>query len=124
MTEHFHVDGDGDLVRTVSPGHSRVIGRPPAGTYVHRCSLEVLTAVAHAIDERAGASFSLFELVEATRLPHSQVNTALGFLKERGSVGPGSNRRRTVRYAQDVYLDAITEYHALREKGAVAEPAD
>ena len=57
----------------------------------------------------------LDELSARTGLPNSAVNTAFAFLQERGIVVPG-HRRTHVSASRDVYLDAMTEYHALRER--------
>ena len=43
------------------------------------------------------------------------VNTAFAVLKEGSIVVPG-HRRTHVSASRDVYLDAMTEYHALRER--------
>ena len=47
--------------------------------------------------------------------PHTQVMTAMAFLKERGCIVPARERRH--RAASDfVYEDALIEWHALREE--------
>jgi hypothetical protein len=71
---------NGVLIRTVVPRRGK------GGAYEHACTLAVFEDVAHAIDELAGQPTALDDLVAATCLPHSQVNTALAFLKERGCV--------------------------------------
>jgi len=110
--EHFRVDADGALVRTrISTGGHR---------YEHRRSLETLQAVAHRVDGRDSDQRTLNQIAGAERVAWTQAAVALAFLKERGIV----ERRGDSNHAAsaDCYLDAMTEYHALREKGP--EPAD
>jgi hypothetical protein len=96
----------GTLIRTVVPRK----GKP----YEHACTLAVYEAVCHAIDELAGQPTALDGLVAATGLPHSQVNVAMAFLKERWCLMPTRGRRHMA--ATDcVHLDAMTEYHALKD---------
>lgn len=102
--ETFAVE-DGFLVRRVTPRR----GEP----YEHRCPLEALEEVAYTIDEQEQA-FTLAELQAATELPFTQVAVALAFLKERGCLIPAHGRKHKPA-SNDVYLDAMTEYHALRE---------
>lgn len=82
--------------------------------YQHRCELAAFEAVAHAAEEAAGEGFTLEEIADAEGLPFSQVAAALAFLKERGCVTVEG--RRTYPAGGSVHLDAMTEYHALREK--------
>lgn len=113
-TESFAVE-DGFLVRRVVPRR----GAP----YEHRCPLDAYEAVANAVDETAGQPFTGDEVQRATGLPFSQVTTALALLKERGCIVPAHGRRHKAAPGNaDVHLDAMTEYHALREKGP-ADPA-
>lgn len=98
---------DGYLVRRVVPRR----GTP----YEHRCPLDAFEAVAHEIDAMRPERFCLDDLQRRTGLPHSQVNVAFAFLKERGSVVPSGRAKKHAAAAVDVYLDAMTEYHALRE---------
>jgi hypothetical protein len=91
---------------------------PRKGTpYEHACTMAVYEAVAHAIDELNGQATALDDLVARTGLPHSQVNTAFVFLKERGCLMPVRGRRHAAANGGGgcVHLDAMTEYHALRE---------
>jgi hypothetical protein len=112
IEESFSID-DGLLLRAVTPRRSK--------PYIHRCEQSAFEAVAHAIDELAGGSFTLEALQQRTGLPFTQVAVALAFLKERGCVVPGQ-RKRHVAATDDVYLDAMIEWHALREKlDAVAD---
>lgn len=114
LSESFAVE-DGFLVRRVVPKR----GMP----YEHRCPLDAYEAVAHAIDEMAGEPFTGDEVQRATDLPFTRVFTALGFLKERGCIVPAHGRRHRAAPGNadgGVYLDAMIEWHALREKG----PAD
>ena len=91
---------------------------PKRGTpYQHTCELAVYENVAHTIDELDRAGFTLDDLQARTQAPHSQVAVALAFLKERGCIVP-SVRRKHVAASGAVHLDAMTEWHALREKAA------
>ena len=104
--ETFSVDRAGALCRSVVPRR----GRP----YVHRCEPASLETVAHAIDEALGKGVTLEEVAAAEGLPHTQVAVALAFLKERGCVAVEG--RRSYAAGGCAHLDAMTEYHALREK--------
>lgn len=107
--ESFRVE-DGVLIRSVIPKRGR--GEP----YEHACTLEVFEAVCHAVDELDGGATALDDLVARTGLPHSQVNTALAFLKERGCLVPARGRRHAAaRGGGGVHLDAMTEYHAIKD---------
>lgn len=95
LNETFAVE-DGHLVRRVVPAR----GRP----YAHRCPLADFEAVAHAIDELKGGSFTQASLRDGTGLRWTQVATALAFLTERGIIdtapppqAPGRDRRRPPR---------------------------
>jgi hypothetical protein len=106
LNETFTVE-DGYLVRRVVP----VRGEP----YQHRCPAAAFEAVAFAAREAEGG-FTLTDLVRVTGMPSTQVAVALAFLKERGIVVPTGGKRHQAN-GQAVHLDAMTEYHALREKG-------
>ena len=99
---------DGHLVRTVTAD-----GIAP---YQHRCPLAAYEAVAHAVDETPaeGAGTSMERIALAERLPYTQVNVALEFLKERGLVDV--RHRRCYPATASVHLDAIVEFHALAEQ--------
>jgi hypothetical protein len=117
-TESFSIE-DGMLVRRVSPKR----GKP----YEHRCELATYEAIAHAIDEMGDEPFTGDELQAAIDLPSSQVHAALAFLRDRGSLQPAHGRKHRAAASLaggggGVHLDALTEYHALREKGP-ADPA-
>ncbi len=106
---------DGFLVRRVVPRR----GQP----YEHRCVLDAYESVAHAIDDMAGEPFTLDDIHASTGLPWTQAAVAFAFLKERGCAVPTHGRRhRAAPGDAGVHLDAMTEYHALREKGP-ADPA-
>ncbi len=95
--------------------------RPRRGTpYRHTCDLEVFEAVAHAIDDLDGGSFTVETLREATGLPFTQINVTLAFLRERGIVVE-TLRRKSMAASESIHLDAMTEWHALREKGPPPE---
>jgi len=110
--EHFRVDDQGALVRTrvSTDGHR----------YEHRCSLDTLKDVAHHFNGCDSDQRTLNQIAGAERVAWTQAAVALAFLKERGIV----ERRGDANHAAsgDCYLDAMTEYHALREKGE--GPAD
>jgi len=102
---------DGCLVRIVAGevGDDR--------TYTHRCEKQAFETVAHAIAEtpREGDGTTLMLIAKREKLPFTQVNVALEFLKERGLVDV--RHRRCYPATPDVYLDAMVEYHALAEHG-------
>lgn len=106
--ENFTVN-ENILTRAVTPAPGR--GEP----YQHTCDLEVYEAVAHAIDELNGATFTYEEVRRSVNAPFSQVAVAIAFLKERGCIVP-AQRRRSVAASDHVHLDAMTEWHARREK--------
>ena len=103
----FRVE-DGCLVRIVTGSDGR--------TYTHRCAKHAFEAVAHALASipAQGDGTTLRRIVRQESLPHTQVNVALGFLDERGLVDV--RHRRSFPATQDVYLDAMVEYHALAEE--------
>ena len=103
--ETFRIDRNGLLVRSVIPRRGRA--------YEHRCPLETLEAVSHRFDEH-GEGDTVETIAEAIEAPITQAATALAFLLERGIVTV--EHRRNFPATIDVYLDAMTEYHALREK--------
>lgn len=98
---------DNVLVRSVVPKR----GTP----YQHTCDKDVFENVAHTIDELNSAGFTLDDVQASTQAPHTQVNVALAFMKERGCIVP-SVRRKHVGATSAVHLDAMTEWNALREK--------
>src|ERR1041384_7289116 len=99
---------DGELVRTVSSSDGR--------TYRHRCTLQNFETVAHAVNETPdeGEGITLLQIVRQEKLPFTQVDLVLAFLKERGLVDV--RHRRCYAGSRDVYLDAMVEFHALREE--------
>jgi len=109
--ESFRVDTGGNLVRAVVPRRG--------GPYEHRCTRWAFERVCHRFDEH-GEGDTVETIAEATEIPVTQTAVALAFLLERGIVT--TERRRNYPATGDVHLDAMTEYHALREKGP--EPAD
>ena len=96
---------DGVLERTVT--------FPDGRSYVHRCTRKVYEEVAYSIEERAGEGVTLDPLVRALDLPHSQVNVALEFLKERGCVV--TRCRRNYPASGAMFEDAMIEFLALTE---------
>ena len=111
-SERFRVDAGGFLVRAVIPRR----GSP----YEHRCALDSLQRVCHRFDERGergeGGGHTVESLAADTAVPVTQAATAVAFLRERGIVT--TSQRRSHAATADVYLDAMIEYHALRELGA------
>jgi hypothetical protein len=107
--ETWSVDRKGLLVRSMTPRR----GNP----YEHRCRLASLEAVAHRFDEFGEGD--TFETIAASiDEPVTQAATALAFLIERGIVERVG--RLNFSASIDVHIDAMTEYHALREKGPAA----
>ncbi len=104
MHETFHIDRD-HLVRHVVPRR----GTP----YEHRCSLATFEEVAHAAEEmRTG--ITLERIQASAGLPFTQVAVAIAFMKERGCLAPEHGRTHAA--AEGLHLDAMTEFHALREE--------
>ena len=118
----FWVDESGYLARQCQPRSGK--------TYEHRCELKTLEEVAHTIDEMSGAPFTYTDVHErmvatcGQDWPWTQVAVAIAFLKERGIILPVRGRKH-VANGDAVHLDAMIEYHALREKApdATAEGA-
>ncbi|KAA0215783.1 MAG: hypothetical protein DYG94_06460 [Leptolyngbya sp. PLA3] len=107
--ETFRVDADGCLVRAVAPRR----GKP----YEHRCPRDGFEAVADAAEQfgERGETFVLEDLRRATNIPWTQAAVAFAFLKERGIAIPAGGRAHAVAET-GAFPDAMTEYHALREK--------
>lgn len=99
---------DGCLVRTVTGADGR--------TYTHRCELEAFEKAAHAIEETPadGEGTTMQAIVAAANLPFTQVDVALAFLHERGIID--RRHRRNYPATSSVHLDAMVEWHALREE--------
>jgi hypothetical protein len=57
------------------------------------------------------------EIVAAEDIPHTQVDVALAFLNERGIIE--RRGRRNFPASAAVHIDAMTEWHALREADSV-----
>jgi len=116
LDETFVVDAtSGMLLRRVNPR----TGTP----YEHACTKAVYEDVAGAIDCMEMGGFTLESIIAtigggiaARTPPCTQVAVAIAFLKERGCIVPGRQRKH-VAATDDVYLDAMIEYHALREGG-------
>lgn len=70
--------------------------------------------MAHAIEEAGQAGVTLEPLARAMDAPFTQVNVALGFLKERG--GLVTRLRRHYPASRLLFEDAMIEYFALAEK--------
>jgi hypothetical protein len=104
---------DGCLVRTVISSDGR--------RYVHRCERKAFETVAHAIEETPaqGEGTSLMQIARQEKLPFTQVNVALEYLKERGIVDV--RHRRCYPGTSSVHLDAMVEFHALADGAAGKE---
>lgn len=102
--EEFTVS-DRILFRRVWPK----FGRP----YLHTCSEAIYKAVLGAIDDAGGRSFTGEDLQGWTDAPHTQVFTALAFLKERGCVVRAHGRRNVAPTIFDVAEDGVIEFEAL-----------
>src|SRR4051812_42766996 len=93
---------------------AKTTGRP----YRHACNLPSYEAVARAVEEAGAGGATREALHEATKLPWTRINVALLFLYERGIIERAGKRGRlSVPASTCLYEDAMTEYHALREKG-------
>lgn len=87
--------------------------------YAHRCSKESFENVVHAMDETTDENgTSLHDIVRREKLPFTQVNIALEFLKERGLVDV--RHRRSYPATDDTYLNGMCEFYALAEEPAAA----
>ena len=103
--ESFAVE-EGALIRRISPTRG--------AAYEHACTEQVYKNVARAIEQLGAATFTGEMIRDSIDGPHSQVMTAMAFLKERGCIVPARERKH--RGASDfVYEDALIEWHALRE---------
>jgi hypothetical protein len=105
----FHVEDGCLAMSAVARG-----GKP----YRHACPLASFTAVAHELDA-AGTNGITREQVHArTGIPWTRINVAITFLYERSIVERAGRRGRLyVPASGSIVEDALTEYHALREKG-------
>lgn len=87
-------------------------GRP----YRHACPAADLEAVAHAIDGAGPGGVTREGLHVATRLAWTRISVAVLFLFERSIIERAGRRGGWyVPASGSVHLDAMTEYHALRE---------
>lgn len=106
--EAFYVDPhDGALVRAVRPRSGK--------TYEHRCPKAAFEQIANAAEEQM-PPYVMEDLQQATGVPFSQAAVAYAFMVDRGVLVPASHKR-SVPSNSSPFLDAMTEYHALREKG-------
>ena len=118
QTESFSI-ADGDLLRSVVPRR----GKP----YEHRCPLAAFEQVAYAVEELGDGGGTIHELVahEAASgryVSFTNVAVALAFLRERSIIDV--RRRRNYPATTNVHLDAMTEFHALAEEPAEADPSE
>jgi hypothetical protein len=95
---------------------------PKAGApYRHTCPLQDLETVAHELDEAGAAGATREGIRERTGIAWTRINVALRFLDERSIIAQSGKRGRLyVPASGGVYLDAMVEYHALREGGTAA----
>jgi hypothetical protein len=85
----------------------------PDRNYLHRCTRDIFREVAYAIEDHAAGGTTLEQIVDAIDAPYTQVNVALAFMKERGSVEV--RRRRTFPSSDIVYEDAMIEFMHLAQ---------
>lgn len=120
MPNYFHdrdvtfLHEDDCLLRVVT---STADGR----TYRHRCSLASFETVAWALSEipLQGDGITLARIAKRERIPFTQVNVALEFLKERGLVDV--RHRLCYPTTAAIHLHAMVEFHAIAEGSANAE---
>ena len=110
LSESFTVINCGDGSALVRHAVPRTGGQP----YCHACPLPTFEAVAHAVEEAGDKGFTLFGLQASLNLPFTQIATAMAFLRERGIIEQRYPRRNYA-ISSMAHLDAMTEYHALRE---------
>ena len=103
---------DGCLVRTVAGADGR--------SYTHRCTLDVFEQVAWVLEQapHEGRGLAINEIAAADDLPHTQVDVTLAFLLERSIID--RRHRRNYPATDSVHLDAMVEWHALREEPSLA----
>ncbi|MAX23025.1 MAG: hypothetical protein CMJ19_00860 [Phycisphaeraceae bacterium] len=90
-----------------------VFPKQPSRDYVHRCSRDVFREVAYTIEDYAAGGTTLDQIVQAIDAPYTQVNVALGFMKERGCVEV--HHRRIFPASDIVYEDAMIEFMHLAD---------
>jgi hypothetical protein len=109
-TALFRVDDpSGDLVKVGTPRSGKVYG--------HRCPLAVFEEVAYRLDESEEPTtyqdvHALMRAVDPG-VSHTKVAVAFAFLVERGVIRPVHGRKHVG--GPGTHLDAMVEYHALRE---------
>ncbi len=107
--ERFCVESN-KLVYSVTP----VRGRP----YTIRCPVNVFEEIALTVEETDEKGFAAAELAERSKATWVQTCAVLAFLQELGFIN--RQRRRYYRAIGYLYLEAMTEYYALAEKGSEA----
>jgi hypothetical protein len=108
QSEDFRVDIDDALVRSVVP----IRGKP----YEHRCTMWAFKRVCWTFTTSDKAT-TIESIAAEAQIPLTQAATALAFLRERGCVV--FERKRNYAASRDVYLDGMTEYHALGENASI-----
>lgn len=103
----FGCDGR-HLLRYVTPRR----GRP----YIHSCDKATFEEVLHRCGElECGITIASVVRRPGGELAFSAVATALAFLYDRGILGDERGRTMAIG-VDDVYLDGMTEFHALHEE--------
>ncbi|MCG3174643.1 MAG: hypothetical protein GMKNLPBB_02903 [Myxococcota bacterium] len=100
---------DGCLVR-------EVVDQASNKTYRHRCAKRTFETVVHAMSEitSEGEGTTLTQIARQERLPCTQVNVALEFLKDRGVVDV-RHRRSYPSGSPTFFEDAMIEFHYLAD---------
>lgn len=93
------------LIRKVQPRRGK--------GYEHHCPIDTFREVCMTIDEWDGA-FVYEDIQAATDRPHSQVATAIAFLKERGTIVPVPGRRHQAA-TEDTLIDGMVEWCYLEQ---------
>jgi hypothetical protein len=104
-TVTYLVPDDGSLRRTVLLSDGT--------TYTHHCARDVYESVAYAMED--GQGHTAQELSRALDEPFTQVDVAFQWMKERGVIETG-HKRLSYAASRCVYEDAMSEYHALKER--------
>ncbi len=89
------------MIRTVTLSDGR--------QYEHRCSRENFEAVLYHLQEQGEGTMP--GIAQWLELPYTQVDVALGFLKERGCVTVFSRRSHPA--SKFLFEDGMTEWYAL-----------
>ena len=110
--------GFANITFSVEDGHlvMRAVARSTGRPYRHACPAASFEAVAHELDAAGPGGLTREVLRRRTGLPWSRIRVALLFLDERTVLNRRGRRGGVyVPATPAVHLDAMTEYHALRE---------